>query len=84
MSARTTSPDRDRIEAVATALCRVAYDAHVELPLSYARRVTAATMGSNAGLDLSRLGGGVVIRTVPGAKDRLPAEPPAEAMEIGL
>jgi hypothetical protein len=72
MSARTTSPDWHRIDEMAVALCRVAHDADVDLPRSYARRVAATTAERDPELGVSRLGIGVVIHTVPANKDRLP------------
>jgi hypothetical protein len=72
MSATTTSPDRHRIDQMAIVLCRAAHDAAVELPFSYARRVAATTTENDAELGVSRLGGGVVLHTVPATKGRLP------------
>jgi hypothetical protein len=71
MSATTASSDRHRIDRMATALCRVAFAADVALPIAHARRV-AATVENDAELGVSRLGGGIVIRTDSGTKDRLP------------
>jgi hypothetical protein len=53
------------------ALHRVAHAADVPLPIPYAWRV-AATAGSDAELTVSRLGIGIVIRTVAATTDRLP------------
>ena len=53
------------------ALCRAAHAAAVELPLSYVRCV-AETTENDAELGVSRLGGGVVLHTVPATKRRLP------------
>ena len=72
MSTTTASPDRHRIDEMAIALCRAARDAGVELPPSYARRVVATTKEGDRELGVSRLGGGVVIHTVPPTKNRLP------------
>jgi len=71
MSATTASSHRHRTDRMATALRRVAYAADVALPIAYARRV-AAKVENDAELGVSRLGGGIVIRTVPATKDRLP------------
>lgn len=71
LSATTASPDRRWIEEMAVALRRAAHDADIEIARSYAQRV--ATMVKGAGeLGVSRLGGGVVIHTVPATRDRLP------------
>jgi len=72
MSTTTASPDRHRIDEMAIALCRAARDAGVELPSPYARRVVATTKERDRELGVSRLGGGVVIHTVPPTKNRLP------------
>ena len=72
MSTRTTSFDRRRIDEMASALCRAAHDAAVELPRSYALRVAATMAKGDGELGVSRLGSGVVIHTVPPTKDRLP------------
>jgi hypothetical protein len=71
MSTKSASFDRHQIDETAIALCRAAHDAAVELPLAYARRVAAVTEGDGE-LGVSRLGDGVVIHTVPPAKERLP------------
>ncbi len=72
MSATTTSPDRHLVDQMAIALCRAAHGAAVELPLCYARRVAATTTENDAELGVSRLGGGVVLHTVPATKGSLP------------
>ena len=72
MSAMTTPPDRHRIDEMASALCRAAHDAAVELPRSYALRVAATVAKGDGELGVSRLGSGVVIHTVPPAKNCLP------------
>jgi len=60
------------IEKVAADLRRVAAEAGVELPVSYARRVAADGLAHEAELGVTRLGAGVIIHTAPEAKDRLP------------
>jgi hypothetical protein len=72
MFTKTTSFDRHRIDEMAISLYRAARDAGVDLPLSYARRVAAPTTEGDGELGVSRLGGGVVIHTVPPTKERLP------------
>jgi hypothetical protein len=72
LSAMTTPPDRHRIDEMASALCRAAHDAAVELPRSYALRVAATMAKGDGELGVSRLGSGVVIHTVPPTKNRLP------------
>ncbi len=72
MSTKTTSFDRHRIDELVVALCQAAHNADVELPHSYARHVVATTAEGDRELGVSRLGGGVVIHTVPPTKDRLP------------
>jgi hypothetical protein len=70
MCATTASSDRHRIDRMATALCQVVDAADVALPIADARRVVA-TVETDAELGLSRLGGGIVTRTVSATKDRL-------------
>ena len=72
MSTKTTAFDRHRIDEMAIALYRAAHDAAVELPLSYARRVAATTVEGDGEFGVLRLGGGVLIHTVPPTKNRLP------------
>ena len=72
MSIKTTSFDRHRIDEMATALYRAAHDAAVELPRSYAACVVATMAKGDGELGVSRLGSGVVIHTVPPAKNCLP------------
>jgi hypothetical protein len=72
MSTKTTSSDRNRIDALAVALHRAAHEADVELPRSYVLRVAATIAKSEGELGASRLGNGVVLHTVPATKDRLP------------
>jgi hypothetical protein len=71
MSATTASSDRHRIDRMAPALRRIADAADVALPIAHARSV-AATVENDTELDVLRLGGGIVIRTVSATKDRLP------------
>ena len=71
MSTKTTVFERHRTDEMAITLSRAAHDAAVELPLAYARRVAAVTEGDGE-LGVSRLGDGVVIHTVPPAKNCLP------------
>jgi hypothetical protein len=54
------------------ALCRAALDAAVDLPRSYALRVAAKMAEGDGELGVSRLGGGIVIHTVPPSRGRLP------------
>jgi hypothetical protein len=63
---------RPRVEEVATALRQAADVAGVELPSSYALRVTAAGLECASDLGLSRLGSGVVIHTVRATRNGLP------------
>ncbi len=72
MSTKTTSFDRHRIDEMVTALHRAAHDAAVELPRSYVVRVAATVAQGDGELGVSRLGGGVVIHTVPPTRNRLP------------
>jgi hypothetical protein len=63
---------RHQVERVAAALRRAAADQGVELPVAYARRVATEGLARGGELGVTRLGAGVVIHTVPQAKDRLP------------
>ena len=63
---------RHQIEWVAARLRRAAAEQGVELPVSYALRVTAEGLTHDVELGVTRLGDGVVIHTSPEATDRLP------------
>ncbi len=63
---------RYEIERMATDLRLAAAEAGVVLPASYARLLAAEGLAQEADLRVTPLGAGVVIRTVPQAKDLLP------------
>ncbi|MHB1739147.1 MAG: hypothetical protein ACYCXA_06605 [Actinomycetes bacterium] len=44
----------------------------MELPVSYARQIATEGLVHEVGLEVTRLGAGVVIHTAPAGKDRLP------------
>jgi len=66
------SASRHRVERVAAGIRQAAAEQGVELPVSYARRVTAEGLALGAELVLTRLGSGVVIHTAPEVKDHVP------------
>ncbi|MHB1614426.1 MAG: hypothetical protein ACYCYA_08900 [Actinomycetes bacterium] len=63
---------RHHAEWMAARVCRAAAEAGVELPITYARRLATDGLAQQAGLEVTRLGTGVVIHTAPRATDRLP------------
>jgi hypothetical protein len=71
MSATTASSDRHRIDRTAMALRRSAQAADAAVPIPYARHV-GATAENDPELGVSRLGSGIVIRSVSATKDCLP------------
>jgi hypothetical protein len=73
--ARHTSPSGSLAHQVAwtaAGLRRAARSAGVELPVDYARRVAHDGLRLGAELAVTRLGQGVVIRTVADTDDKLP------------
>ena len=63
---------RHEIELMAEGLRLAAAEAGVDLPASYARLLASEELAQETGLRVTQLGAGVVIRTAPKAKDRLP------------
>ena len=63
---------RHEIERVAVDLRLAAAEAGIDLPASYARLLASEGLAQAAGLRVTRLGAGVVIRTAPKAKNHLP------------
>jgi len=63
---------RHQIGWVAEGLRRAAASQGVDLPVAYARQVATEGLAREGELGVTRLGAGVVIHTVPHAKDRLP------------
>jgi len=66
------SANRHQVEWVAEGLRRAAAGQGVELPVAYARRVATEGLAHEGELGVTRLEAGVVIHTVPQAKDRRP------------
>jgi len=63
---------RHQVGWVAEGLRRAAAGQGVELPVAYAGRVATEGLAREDELGVTRLGAGVVIHTVPQAKDHLP------------